>query len=592
MKLTSIRHVSGFDVARPISIGMMLGIMLPLVLLPLLSIFVYGFGKGPGVFWSSLVAPEAVFALKLSMVTSFWATAFNVLFGLFAAYVLSRYDFWGRNAVIVTISLPTAIPTAVAGFALLLLWGKYGMIGRHFSENHQIMFTPYAIILANIFVTFPLAFGVIKPVFDTMSRSLEEASATIGATRWQTFWHVTLPSLRGAIVSGALLTFARAVGVRGVSKRFKKSRVLEDISFDVAEGESLVLLGASGSGKTTILRIMAGLEQPDSGRVILHGKDVTDLPARERGVGVIFQAYALFPRMTVEKNIAYGLKIRHHPRKERRETVDRLIKLVQLEQHRKKYPSQLSGGQQQRVAIARTLAYKPQVLLFDEPFGALDAQTRVHLRREIRALLRQVKVPSIFITHDQEEALELGDRIAVLNNGHLEQVGTPDEVYNHPATEFVATFLGAANLLLGVVSNGAVQIGTARLPAEKETQKFRDGQSVKLVFRPEDVCLSPDANLPGNCRRLANGVIQEVNFVGAYERLNVRLDLATRPQTGELAPVYQVTINTLEKMTGVPILATRPKPEAHTTRYKPGDRVAVGLTSFSLLPNYTLARQR
>ena len=216
MKITtSIRHVRGFDVARPISIGVMLGIMLPLVLLPLLSIFVYGTSKGLGVFWSSLVAPEAVFALKLSLATSFWATLFNVVFGLFAAYVLSRYDFWGRNAVIVTISLPTAIPTAVAGFALLLLWGKYGMIGKYLSEENQIMFTPYAIILANIFVTFPLAFGVIKPVFDTMSRSLEEASATIGATRWQTFWHVTLPSLRGAIVSGALLTFARAVGEFG-----------------------------------------------------------------------------------------------------------------------------------------------------------------------------------------------------------------------------------------------------------------------------------------------------------------------------------------------------------------------------------------
>ena len=383
-----------------------------------------------------------------------------------------------------------------------------------------------------------------------------------------------------------------AASVRGISKRFKKTSVLEDVSFDVAEGESLVLLGASGSGKTTILRIIAGLEQPDSGRVILHGKDVTDLPARERGVGVIFQAYALFPRMTVEKNISYGLKIRHRARKERREVVDNLIKLVQLEQHRKKYPWQLSGGQQQRVAIARTLAYKPQVLLFDEPFGALDAQTRVHLRREIRALLRQVKVPSVFITHDQEEALELGDRIAVLNEGHLEQVGTPDEVYNRPETEYVATFLGAANLLLGVVNRGGVEIGTARLPAEKETRRFRDGQSVKLVFRPEDVCLSPDANLAKDCRRLANGVIEEVNFVGAYERLNVRLDLAHRPQTGELAPVYQVTINTPERMTGVPIIATRPKPEANATRYKPGDRVAVGLTSFSVLPNYTLARQR
>src|SRR5947209_7655384 len=236
-----------------------------------------------------------------------------------------------------------------------------------------------------------------------------------------------------------------AASVHAVSKKFKGTVVLEDIDFDVAEGESLVLLGASGSGKTTILRIIAGLEEPNTGRVILHGKDVTELPARERGVGVIFQSYALFPRMNVEKNISYGLRIRHRPRKEIKETLDRLIEFVKLEENRKKYPSQLSCGQQQRVAIARTLAYKPQVLLFDEPFGALDAQTRVHLRREIHALLKQVKVPAIFITHDQEEALELGDRIAVLNNGHLEQVGTPDEVYNHPATEYVATFLGAAN---------------------------------------------------------------------------------------------------------------------------------------------------
>jgi sulfate transport system permease protein len=211
----AMRHVRGFDAVRPLSIGMMIVIMLPLVLLPIASIFIFGTSKGLASFWSALTAPEAVFALKLSIVTSFWATVFNVLFGLLAAYVLSRYVFWGRTALIVTISLPTAIPTAVAGFALLLLWGKYGLIGKYLSEDHQIMFTPYAIILANIFVTFPLAFGVLMSVFETMSRSLEEASATIGATRWQTFWHVTLPSLRGAIVTGALLTFARAIGEFG-----------------------------------------------------------------------------------------------------------------------------------------------------------------------------------------------------------------------------------------------------------------------------------------------------------------------------------------------------------------------------------------
>ena len=210
-----MRHVRGFDVVKPFSLSMVILLMLPLVLLPLASIFIFGTSSGLRTFWSALTAPEAVFALKLSVVTSFYATVFNVLFGLLAAYVLSRYMFFGRTALIVTISLPTAIPTAVAGFALLLLWGKYGMIGKYLSEEHQIMFTPYAIILANIFVTFPLAFGVLMSVFETMDRSLEEASATIGATRWQTFWHVTLPSLRGAIVTGALLTFARAIGEFG-----------------------------------------------------------------------------------------------------------------------------------------------------------------------------------------------------------------------------------------------------------------------------------------------------------------------------------------------------------------------------------------
>jgi len=213
--VSGVKHTRGFDVIKPLSIGVMVAVMLPLVLLPLASIFIFGTSKGLPSFWHALVEPEAIFALKLSFVTSFWATLFNIIFGLFAAYILSRYTFWGRNAIIVIISIPTAIPTAVAGFALLLLWGPYGLLGRFLPQDMQIMFTPYAIILANIFVTFPLAFGVIMPVLETMSRSLEEASATMGASRWQTFWHVTLPSLRGAIVGGALLTFARAVGEFG-----------------------------------------------------------------------------------------------------------------------------------------------------------------------------------------------------------------------------------------------------------------------------------------------------------------------------------------------------------------------------------------
>jgi len=385
---------------------------------------------------------------------------------------------------------------------------------------------------------------------------------------------------------------AVAASVVGLSKSFKKTRVLDDVSFDVGEGEALVLLGASGSGKTTILRIIAGLEHPDTGSVRLHGRDVTELPARERGVGVIFQSYALFPRMTVEKNIAYGMRIRGRPRGEVKEEVNRLLALVKLEEHRTKYPSQLSGGQQQRVAIARTLAYKPQVLLFDEPFGALDAQTRIHLRREIRSLLRQVNVPAIFITHDQEEALELGDRIAVLHAGRLEQIGTPDEVYNRPETEYVATFLGAANLLLGVVGEGRVALGTAVLHAEEEVARFREGQSVKIVFRPEDVFLSLAGQLPEGVRRLTNGVIEEKLFVGAYERLTVRLDLVARQPAGDGPPLYDVTINTPESRLGVPVFVTRPKPETDTTRLSVGDRVAVGLRSFRILPNYALSSER
>ncbi len=366
--------------------------------------------------------------------------------------------------------------------------------------------------------------------------------------------------------------------VRNLSKSFRGARVLEDVSFDVAEGESLVLLGASGSGKTTILRIIAGLEQPDAGRVMLHGKDVTDLPARERGVGVIFQSYALFPRMTVEKNVAYGLRIRRRPRREIKESVDNLLTLVRLEEHRKKFPAQLSGGQQQRVAIARTLAYKPQVLLFDEPFGALDAQTRVRLRREIRALLRQVNVPAIFITHDQEEALELGDRIAVLNAGRLEQIGTPEEIYDRPETEYVATFLGAANLLPGTVVNRSVEVGAVTIAAPEEAARFRDGQGVKLVFRPEEVCLSQTGALPVGCRRLTIGVIEEIHFVGAYERLTLQL--------------HNVTANTIATNPGVPIIATRPKPEAAATRLHVGDRVVIGLTTFRLLPSFAHAGER
>ena len=378
---------------------------------------------------------------------------------------------------------------------------------------------------------------------------------------------------------------AYAASIVGVSKRFGKTSVLHNITFHVAEGEALVLLGASGSGKTTILRIIAGLEQPYTGKIILHNKDVTELPARERGVGVIFQSYALFPKMTVEKNIGYGLRIRHRPRKEVKKTVNELLQLVQLEEHRKKYPSQLSGGQQQRVAIARTLAYKPEVLLFDEPFGALDAQTRGHLRREIRTLLKKVNVPAVFITHDQEEALELGDRIAVINVGNIEQIGTPAEVYNNPATEYVATFLGAANIIDGVVRKDRIEVGLALIPARID-EKFKDGETVKIVFRPEDVSLSKTQPLPGGRACLSGGIVEETSFVGAYERVRIRLDPAGGACESGDNPYY-LTTETPESQTAKPIIVTRPKPETVELKLRRGDRVFVGLNAFTILPKTT-----
>ena len=375
-----------------------------------------------------------------------------------------------------------------------------------------------------------------------------------------------------------------AASVIGISKRFGKASVLENISFDVAEGEVLVLLGASGSGKTTILRIIAGLEMPYTGKVILHGKDVTELPARERGVGVIFQSYALFPKMTVEKNIGYGLRIRKRKRKEIRETVNELLQLVQLEEHRKKYPSQLSGGQQQRVAIARTLAYNPEVLLFDEPFGALDTQTRVHLRREIRALLKKVNVPSIFITHDQEEALELGDRVAVLNVGHIEQIGTPFEIYNQPATEYVATFLGAANVLDAVVRKDYLEVGSAQIPATFDREKFKEGDCVKIIFRPEDVSLNRGELVRGQSR-IGKALIEEIAFVGAYERLRLRMEVGGAEECKTDETPYYLTTQPPERQSTKSIIATRPKPEASATRLQVGELVVVALTSFTVLPS-------
>jgi sulfate/thiosulfate transport system ATP-binding protein len=258
-----------------------------------------------------------------------------------------------------------------------------------------------------------------------------------------------------------------SIDIEGISKNFGAFAALSDVNLKVPSGELVALLGPSGSGKTSLLRIIAGLETPDSGRILFNGEEATKRQVQERQVGFVFQHYALFRHMTVFDNIAFGLTVK--PKKSRpgkeeiRDKVYTLLKLIQLEQLSDRYPGQLSGGQRQRVALARALAVEPQVLLLDEPFGALDAKVRLELRRWLRRLHDEIHVTSVFVTHDQEEALEVADRIVVMNQGRIEQQGTPSEVYDRPATPFVYDFLGNVNLFQGRVHEGTAQMGGVQL---------------------------------------------------------------------------------------------------------------------------------
>ena len=283
-----------------------------------------------------------------------------------------------------------------------------------------------------------------------------------------------------------------SIQVTDINKQFGAFRALDNVSLDIPSGQLVALLGPSGCGKTTLLRIIAGLEFADSGRILLDGEDASDRHVRERQVGFVFQHYALFRHMTVFDNVAFGLRVR--PKKFRpaeaeiRKRVTRLLDLVQLGWLADRYPSQLSGGQRQRIALARALAVEPKVLLLDEPFGALDAKVRKELRRWLRQLHDEIHVTSVFVTHDQEEALEVSDRVVVINKGKVEQVGTPEEVYDNPATPFVASFLGSVNLFHGRVDGGHLHVGEHALHVDHE-HNVTD-QAIAFV-RPHEFDLLP-----------------------------------------------------------------------------------------------------
>ena len=279
-----------------------------------------------------------------------------------------------------------------------------------------------------------------------------------------------------------------SIELRNVSKQFGEVTAVHHVNFSVKEGELLALLGPSGGGKTTVLRMIAGLEIPTDGDVFIRGQRVNDIAVQKRNIGFVFQSYALFKNMDVYKNIAFGLKIKKWKAAEQKERVQELISLLGLEGLERRFPHQLSGGQRQRVAIARALAPKPSVLLLDEPFGAVDAKIRQELREWLVTLHNDLNVTTLFVTHDQEEAMEVSNRIVIFSKGHLEQIGTPREVYEEPANEFVARFIGVMNVLELEVRDGVGQAGGLEFPAPD----FPDGQKMRIGFRPFAVQVSPD----------------------------------------------------------------------------------------------------
>ncbi|ONG48478.1 ABC transporter ATP-binding protein [Pseudoroseomonas deserti] len=311
------------------------------------------------------------------------------------------------------------------------------------------------------------------------------------------------------------------LSVTGIIRRFGPVAALGGVDLDVAEGEFLTILGPSGSGKTTLLKAIAGFEIPDEGAVRLGGQDVTLAPPRSREVGMVFQNYALFPHMSVAQNIAFPLEMRRRPRAEVRERVAEALRLVELDSFGDRLPRQLSGGQQQRVALARAIVFNPRLLLLDEPFGALDRKLRESLQLEVRRLQRRLKLTTLFITHDQEEALIMSDRIAVMDKGRIQQIGLPGELYARPASRFVADFLGESNLLEGRARNGVAELagfGAVPLPPAQP-----DGK-VTLLLRPEALRIGAStAALP--CR--AEAVVLDTVFLGQSAKLRLQLDGGT-----------------------------------------------------------------
>jgi putative spermidine/putrescine transport system ATP-binding protein len=333
-----------------------------------------------------------------------------------------------------------------------------------------------------------------------------------------------------------------AVRLEGLTRRYGTVLALDGLDLDIAGGEFLALLGPSGCGKTTALRAIAGFDRPDGGRVLVGGRDVTDVPASKRDMGMVFQAYSLFPNLSVAENVAFGLRVRHRGKDERSHRASELLELVGLADRRDRYPHQLSGGQQQRVALARALAVAPQVLLLDEPLSALDAQVRLQLRDEIRRIQLELGITTVFVTHDQAEALSVADRVGVLRAGRLEQVATPNDLYERPASVFVASFVGTMNRLPAAVVRGGAELLGVRRPVAGDVPA---GAVVALV-RPEALTVAADDAGAGRViTRTFSGAATRL-AVALPDGVEVQVDLPSA-QSQELTPGTAVRVGLAER---------------------------------------------
>lgn len=373
-----------------------------------------------------------------------------------------------------------------------------------------------------------------------------------------------------------------SITIEQITKRYQGTPVVNDVSLDIGDGEFFVLLGPSGSGKSTLLRAIAGLTGVDHGRISLHGRDVTHVSARYRGVGLVFQNYALFRHMTVAENIEFALRVRRMKAADRRARREELLRLVALEGMDQRLPTQLSGGQQQRVAVARALAHKPEVLLLDEPFGALDAKIREELRRTIRQVQRELGITTVLVTHDQEEAFALADRIGVMQLGRLLEAGKPDELYARPATRFVATFLGAANLLLARQTQQGIRFGAMPMNA-RAIDRAETGREYEVVavLRPEEVELAPIRDSLGSTY-MGLGTVEELVFTGALERMRVRVHNADA--TSAMEPVRNGAPVDANANQGTLLEVTRAQHDQRRFPLALGQSVAIGVRRIHVLP--------